>query len=160
MQKIVDAARPKLPRGSQLVIRGQVQTMRSSFQDLAFGLIFAVVLVYMLIVVNFQSWTDPFIIITGLPGALAGISWMLFITGTTLSVPALMGAIMCIGVATSNGRRKSRTNWDENGVFATVRAHSISTFFSTVPQSCRAKNSKSPTRDFASDVLCSRRWPN
>ena len=76
--------------------------MRSSFLGLGYGLIFAVVLVYMLIVVNFQSWTDPFIIITGLPGALAGISWMLFITGTTLSVPALMGAIMCIGVATSN----------------------------------------------------------
>ena len=100
--RIADAARPHLPRGSQLVIRGQVQTMRSSFLGLAYGLIFAVVLVYMLIVVNFQSWTDPFIIITGLPGALAGISWMLFITGTTLSVPALMGAIMCIGVATSN----------------------------------------------------------
>jgi CzcA family heavy metal efflux pump len=100
--KIVDAARPKLPRGSQLIIRGQVQTMRSSFQGLAYGLIFAVVLVYLLIVVNFQSWTDPFIILTGLPGALCGISWMLFITGTPLSVPALMGAIMCIGVATSN----------------------------------------------------------
>ena len=99
---IVDAARPHLPRGSQLIIRGQVQTMRSSFQGLLYGLLFAVVLVYLLIVVNFQSWTDPFIIITGLPGALAGISWMLFITGTTLSVPALMGAIMCIGVATSN----------------------------------------------------------
>jgi len=102
VEKIVDAARSKLPRGSQLIIRGQVQTMRSSFRGLAFGLLFAVVLVYMLIVVNFQSWTDPFIIITGLPGALAGISWMLFLTGTTLSVPALMGAIMCIGVATSN----------------------------------------------------------
>ena len=100
--KIVDDARPKLPRGSQLIVRGQVQTMRSSFLGLADGLIFAVVLVYLLIVVNFQSWTDPFIIITGLPGALAGISWMLFITGTTLSVPALMGAIMCIGVATAN----------------------------------------------------------
>ena len=91
INQIVDAARPHLPRGSQLVIRGQVQTMESSFKGLLYGLIFAVVLVYLLIVVNFQSWTDPFIIITGLPGALAGISWMLFITGTTLSVPALDG---------------------------------------------------------------------
>ena len=100
--RIVDEARPKLPRGSTLVIRGQVQTMRSSFIGLAAGLVFSVLLVYLLIVVNFQSWTDPFIIITGLPGALAGISWMLFLTGTPLSVPALMGAIMCIGVATAN----------------------------------------------------------
>ncbi len=92
----------KLPRGSLLVVRGQVQTMHSSFRGLAFGLVFAVVLVYLLIVVNFQSWVDPFIIISGLPGALAGIAWMLFLTGTTLSVPALMGAIMCIGVATAN----------------------------------------------------------
>ncbi len=92
----------KLPRGSKLVIRGQVQTMRSSFVGLSVGLLGAVVLVYLLIVVNFQSWTDPFIILTGLPGALAGIAWMLFLTGTTLSVPALMGAIMCIGVATAN----------------------------------------------------------
>ncbi len=102
IQKIVDDARKKLPRGSEIVIRGQVQTMWSSFIGLGFGLIGAVVLVYLLIVVNFQSWTDPFIILTGLPGALAGISWMLFITGTTLSVPALMGAIMCVGVATAN----------------------------------------------------------
>ena len=102
IQKIVDEARKKLPRGSEIVIRGQVQTMWSSFVGLGFGLIGAVVLVYLLIVVNFQSWTDPFIILTGLPGALAGISWMLFLTGTTLSVPALMGAIMCVGVATAN----------------------------------------------------------
>ncbi len=100
--RIVDDARKKLPRGSEVIIRGQVQTMRSSFVGLGYGLIFAVVLVYLLIVVNFQSWVDPFIILTGLPGALAGISWMLFVTGTTLSVPALMGAIMCIGVATAN----------------------------------------------------------
>ncbi len=102
INKIVEQARAKLPRGSQVVIRGQVQTMRASFVGLGAGLIGAVVLVYLLIVVNFQSWTDPFIILTGLPGALAGISWMLFITGTTLSVPALMGAIMCVGVATAN----------------------------------------------------------
>jgi multidrug efflux pump subunit AcrB len=76
--------------------------MRSSFIGLGVGLVFSVVLVYLLIVVNFQSWVDPFIIITALPGALAGIAWMLFLTGTTLSVPAMMGAIMCIGVATAN----------------------------------------------------------
>jgi CzcA family heavy metal efflux pump len=102
VQKVVDSVQGQLPRGTTTTIRGQVQTMHSSFIGLGFGLIFAVVLVYMLIVINFQSWTDPFIIITALPGALAGIAWMLFLTGTTLSVPALMGAIMCIGVATSN----------------------------------------------------------
>jgi len=100
--KIVNDARKDLPRGSFTIIRGQVQTMHSSFIGLGAGLVFAVVLVYLLIVVNFQSWVDPFIIITALPGALAGIAWMLFLTGTTLSVPALMGAIMCIGVATAN----------------------------------------------------------
>ena len=102
INRIVDDARKKLPRGSEIIIRGQVQTMWASFFGLGAGLIGAVVLVYLLIVVNFQSWTDPFIILTGLPGALAGISWMLFVTGTTLSVPALMGAIMCVGVATAN----------------------------------------------------------
>ncbi|HEX6567454.1 MAG TPA: efflux RND transporter permease subunit [Chthoniobacterales bacterium] len=99
---IVDDARKHLPRGSEVVIRGQVQTMNASFAGLAAGLIGAVILVYLLIVVNFQSWLDPFIILTSLPGALAGISWILFLTGTTLSVPALMGAIMCVGVATAN----------------------------------------------------------
>ena len=83
-------------------MRGQVRTMNSSFIGLAAGLGFAVLLVYFLMVVNFQSWLDPFIILTALPGALAGIAWMLYVTQTTLSVPALMGAIMCIGVATSN----------------------------------------------------------
>ena len=102
VRKIVNDAQTDLPRGSFTAIRGQVQTMRSSFIGLGAGLVFAVVLVYLLIVVNFQSWVDPFIIITALPGALAGIAWMLFLTGTTLSVPALMGAIMCIGVATAN----------------------------------------------------------
>src|SRR6202034_250125 len=81
---------------------GQVKTMNSSFSGLIFGLAFAVVLVYLLIVVNFQSWLDPFVIITALPAALAGVIWMLFATGTTLSVPALTGAIMCMGVATAN----------------------------------------------------------
>jgi len=102
VRKIVADAQKDLPRGSFTIIRGQVQTMRSSFIGLGAGLVFAVVFAYLLIVVNFQSWVDPFIIITALPGALAGIAWMLFITGTTLSVPAMMGAIMCIGVATAN----------------------------------------------------------
>ncbi len=102
MRKVVDDARKDLKRGNFVTIRGQVQTMHNSFVGLGFGLVFSVVLVYLLIVVNFQSWVDPFIIITALPGALAGIAWMLFLTGTTLSVPALMGAIMCIGVATAN----------------------------------------------------------
>src|SRR5207253_3344968 len=102
VQRIIDAARQELPRGSSIVMRGQVETMHSSFLGLAAGLGFAVLLVYFLMVVNFQSWLDPFIILTALPGALAGIAWMLYVTQTTLSVPALMGAIMCIGVATSN----------------------------------------------------------
>ena len=85
MQRIIDEARGELPKGSSIEMRGQVETMNSSFSGLAFGLIFAVVLVYLLIVVNFQSWLDPFIIITALPGALAGIVWMLFLTHTTLS---------------------------------------------------------------------------
>ena len=91
-----------LPRGTQIVVRGQVETMRSSFFGLGVGLLGAIVLVYLLIVVNFQSWLDPFIIITALPGALAGICWCLLITRTTLSVPSLTGAVMCMGVATAN----------------------------------------------------------
>jgi multidrug efflux pump subunit AcrB len=91
-----------LPKGTQITLRGQVETMTSSFAGLAFGLIMAIVLVYLLIVVNFQSWLDPFIIITALPGALAGIMWMLLLTRTRLSVPSLTGAIMCVGVATAN----------------------------------------------------------
>jgi len=102
IKKIVQATRPQLPRGSQVVVRGQVQTMQSSYIGLLSGLAFSIVLVYLLIVVNFQSWLDPFIMISALPAALAGIAWFLFITHTTLSVPALMGAIMCMGVATSN----------------------------------------------------------
>ena len=100
--KLVHEYEKKLPRGTSVVIRGQVDTMQSSFSGLAVGLIFSVILVYLLMVVNFQSWVDPFIIITALPGALSGIAWMLFFTGTTLNVPSLMGTIMCIGVATSN----------------------------------------------------------
>ena len=102
MNKIIDATRQELPRGSRVVVRGQVQTMRASYVGLLSGLAFSIVLVYLLIVVNFQSWLDPFIMISALPAALAGIAWFLFVTHTTLSVPALMGAIMCMGVATSN----------------------------------------------------------
>src|SRR6185295_10642321 len=102
VQKAIDAVQSELPRGSTIVLRGQAETMNSSFAGLATGLVFAVLLVYLLMVVNFQSWLDPFIILTALPGALAGILWMLYVTQTTISVPALMGAIMCIGVATSN----------------------------------------------------------
>ncbi len=91
-----------LPRGTDIVLRGQVETMRSSFVGLGFGLVMSIVLVYLLIVVNFQSWLDPFVIITALPGALAGIVWILLLTHTTLSVPSLTGAVMCMGVATAN----------------------------------------------------------
>ncbi|MDB4915314.1 MAG: acriflavin resistance protein, partial [Gemmatimonadetes bacterium] len=99
---IIDRARPNLPKGSQITMRGQVQSMRSSFTGLGFGIIFAILLVYIILVVNFQSWLDPLIIIMALPGALAGIIWMLFITHTTFTVPSLMGAIMAMGVATAN----------------------------------------------------------
>ena len=95
-------AAKEVPKGSSIVLLGQVQTMNSAFSGLLFGLLAAVVLIYLLIVVNFQSWSDPFVIITALPAALAGIVWMLFATQTTLSVPALTGAIMCMGVATAN----------------------------------------------------------
>ncbi len=102
VQKIIDETAGGLPRGIQVAMLGQVTTMNGAFSGLLFGLLGAVVLIYLLIVVNFQSWTDPFVIITALPAALAGIVWMLFLTGTTLSVPALTGAIMCMGVATAN----------------------------------------------------------
>jgi multidrug efflux pump subunit AcrB len=100
--KIVKEESAHLPRGTTFALRGQYQTMQSSFFRLGLGMVFAVVLVYLLMTVNFQSWLDPFIILTALPGAMAGILWMLFVTRTTLSVPSLMGAIMCIGVATAN----------------------------------------------------------
>src|SRR6202041_2421273 len=102
VQRIVDAHRKALPRGTFITIRGQVETMHESYTGLVAGLGFAIVLVYLLIVVNFQSWLDPFIIITALPAAMAGIVLFLFFTHTTLSVPALMGALMCVGVATAN----------------------------------------------------------
>jgi multidrug efflux pump subunit AcrB len=102
IQKIVDDTRADLPTGVTIAIRGQVATMTSAYQQLLNGLAFSIVLIYLLIVVNFQSWLDPLIIVMALPAALAGIVWMLFLTGTTLSAPALTGAIMCMGVATAN----------------------------------------------------------
>jgi multidrug efflux pump subunit AcrB len=102
IDRIVKESEKQLPRGSQVIIRGQIQTMRSSYFGLLSGLAFSILLVYLLIVVNFQSWLDPFIIISALPAALAGIAWFLFVTHTTLSVPALTGSIMCMGVATAN----------------------------------------------------------
>ena len=102
IDQIVQNNKSKLPRGTEIIVRGQIQTMRTSFVGLVSGLLFSIVLVYALIVVNFQSWLDPFIIIAALPGALAGIVWFLFLTGTHISVPALTGAIMCVGVATAN----------------------------------------------------------
>jgi multidrug efflux pump subunit AcrB len=102
VQKVIDAEKKDLPRGTFVTLRGQASTMQLSYEDLLIGLVFAIVLIYLLIVVNFQSWLDPFIIITALPAALAGIVLFLFFTHTTLSVPALMGAIMCMGVATAN----------------------------------------------------------
>jgi multidrug efflux pump subunit AcrB len=102
IQQILDKSRPEWGKGVRAVVRGQVATMDQAYSQLFFGLAFAIVLIYLLIVVNFQSWLDPFIIIMALPTALAGIIWMLFVTATTLSVPALTGAIMCMGVATAN----------------------------------------------------------
>ncbi len=102
VEKVMHEEEPNLPRGASFNLRGEYETMQNSFFRLGLGMIFAVVLVYLLMAVNFQSWLDPFIILTALPGAIAGILWMLFVTGTTLSVPSLMGAIMCVGVATAN----------------------------------------------------------
>jgi multidrug efflux pump subunit AcrB len=102
VNQLIDEMRPRLPKGTQVVMRGQVQTMQDSFLGLTVGLAMAIVLVYLLVVVNFQAWIDAAIIIAALPAALAGIAWMLFICGTTLSVPALTGAIMTMGVATAN----------------------------------------------------------
>ena len=102
IRKIIDDTAKSVPKGSSVVLLGQVQTMNSAFSGLLFGLLGAIVLIYLLIVVNFQSWSDPFVIVTALPAGLAGIVWMLFVTHTTLSVPALTGAIMCMGVATAN----------------------------------------------------------
>jgi multidrug efflux pump subunit AcrB len=102
VKTVVDELKPSFPRGTTVRIKGQAESMQSSFRGLGIGLLFAIVLVYLLMVVNFQSWLDPFIILMALPGALAGIAWMMLVTHTTMSVPGLMGAIMCVGVATAN----------------------------------------------------------
>jgi multidrug efflux pump subunit AcrB len=127
IQRIVQANRRNLPRGSQVVIRGQLDTMKSSYLGLAEGLVVSIVLVYLLIVVNFQSWLDPFIIITALPAALTGIVLFLFLTHTHLSVPALMGAIMCMGVATANSIlvvsfARERMNHHQDALKAAIEA--------------------------------------
>lgn len=102
VSRIVSDMQKELPRGAQVRIKGQVESMESSFRGLGLGLLFSVLLVYLLMVMNFQSWLDPFVILMALPGAIAGIAWMLFLSQTTISVPALMGSIMCVGVATAN----------------------------------------------------------
>jgi multidrug efflux pump subunit AcrB len=127
INKIITESEKDLPRGSHVVLRGQAQTMKASFSGLLIGLLGAIVLVYMLIVVNFQSLLDPFIIITALPAALAGIVWMLFLTHTTVSVPALTGAIMCMGVATANSVlvvsfARERMNAGDNAFEAALQA--------------------------------------
>ncbi len=127
VQTVVDQFRKDLPRGTFITIRGQVDTMQASYQGLLIGLAFAIILIYLLIVVNFQSWLDPFIIITALPAALAGIVLILFFTRTTLSVPALMGAIMCMGVATANSIlvvtfARERLRHHDNAVHAAIEA--------------------------------------
>jgi multidrug efflux pump subunit AcrB len=127
INSIIAGAEKDLPRGSHVVLRGQTQTMKASFNGLLIGLVGAIVLVYMLIVVNFQSLLDPFIIITALPAALAGIVWMLFLTHTTVSVPALTGAIMCMGVATANSVlvvsfARERMNAGDNAFEAALQA--------------------------------------
>jgi CzcA family heavy metal efflux pump len=127
VQKLIDDNSRFLPRGMTATLHGQVVTMNTAFMGLFYGLLAAVVLIYLMIVVNFQSWTDPFVIVTALPAALAGIAWMLFATGTTLSVPALTGAIMCMGVATANSIlviafARERLNHHGDAVMAAVEA--------------------------------------
>jgi multidrug efflux pump subunit AcrB len=132
VEKIMREQEKHLPRGTTLALRGQIDTMESSFFRLGLGMVFAVVLVYLLMAVNFQSWLDPFIILTALPGAMAGILWMLFVTGTTLSVPSLMGAIMCVGVATANSILMVTFANDERALVATAREAMLSAGYSRV----------------------------
>jgi multidrug efflux pump subunit AcrB len=127
VQQVLKSTAKDLPKGASVTLRGQVQTMNSAFSGLFLGLLGAVVLVYLLIVVNFQSWVDPFVIITALPAAMAGIVWMLFATGTPLSVPALTGAIMCMGVATANSIlvvsfARERLEATQDGMIAALEA--------------------------------------
>jgi multidrug efflux pump subunit AcrB len=132
VQNIMREEEPKLPRGTTFSLRGQIDTMQSSFYRLGLGLLFAIVLVYLLMCVNFQSWLDPFIILTALPGALAGILWMLFVTGTTLNVPSLMGAIMCIGVATANSILMVTFANDERAELPSARDAMLSAGFARI----------------------------
>ena len=132
VEKIIRDEEPRLPRGSSFALRGQIETMQSSFFRLGLGMVFAVVLVYLLMTVNFQSWLDPFIILTALPGAMAGILWMLFVTGTTLSVPSLMGAIMCIGVATANSILMVTFANDERATLPSAREAMLSAGYSRI----------------------------
>jgi multidrug efflux pump subunit AcrB len=132
VQKIMREEEPRLPRGTSFSLRGQVETMSASFFRLSLGLIFAVVLVYLLMTVNFQSWLDPFIILMALPGATAGILWMLFLTGTSLSVPSLMGAMMCIGVATANSILIVTFANDERETLASAREAMLSAGYARV----------------------------
>jgi multidrug efflux pump subunit AcrB len=132
VEKIVKEESAHLPRGTTFALRGQYQTMRSSFFRLGLGMVFAVVLVYLLMTVNFQSWLDPFIILTALPGAMAGILWMLFVTHTTLSVPSLMGAIMCIGVATANSILMVTFANDERAFVPSAREAMLSAGFARI----------------------------
>jgi multidrug efflux pump subunit AcrB len=127
IQNLIKTTAKDLPGGATVTLRGQVNTMNSAFSGLSFGLIGAVVLIYLIIVVNFQSWIDPFVIITALPAALAGIVWMLFATHTPLSVPALTGAIMCMGVATANSIlvvsfARERLEYTGDGITAALEA--------------------------------------
>jgi multidrug efflux pump subunit AcrB len=132
VKKIMKEETPHLPRGTTLDLRGQIDTMQSSFLRLGLGMVFAVVLVYLLMAVNFQSWLDPFIILTALPGAMAGILWMLFITHTTLSVPSLMGAIMCVGVATANSILMVTFANDERAVVNSAREAMLSAGYARI----------------------------
>ncbi|MGI8991467.1 MAG: efflux RND transporter permease subunit [Bryobacteraceae bacterium] len=132
VEKIMRQEEPHLPRGTTFELRGQIATMQSSFFRLGLGMIFAVILVYLLMTVNFQSWLDPFIILTALPGAMAGILWMLFVTGTTLSVPSLMGAIMCIGVATANSILMVTFANDERATVPSAREAMLSAGYARV----------------------------
>jgi multidrug efflux pump subunit AcrB len=132
VEKVMRDEEPHLPRGSSFALRGQIETMQSSFFRLGWGMAFAVVLVYLLMTVNFQSWLDPFIILTALPGAMAGILWMLFVTGTTLSVPSLMGAIMCIGVATANSILMVTFANDERATLPSAREAMLSASYSRI----------------------------
>ncbi len=132
VEKIMREEEPKLPRGTSFALRGQYQTMQSSFFRLGLGMAFAIVLVYLLMTVNFQSWLDPFIILTALPGAMAGILWMLFVTRTTLNVPSLMGAIMCVGVATANSILMVTFANDERAFLPTAREAMLSAGYARI----------------------------